>query len=89
MGFDVRCDCWGADEETDLHVLLECPFTEEILVNTGLHVELANGHFTCVLEWVKRIFEEYKGEDIGHFAAVMWFVWNARIKLLFGKIDRN
>ena len=80
LGLQMRGSCavCSYPQETALHVLRDCPATQEGwgLYNKGKEVrelEAFNG-----IEWFGYFVKEWNETDAAHFVAICWAIWNNR-----------
>jgi len=82
------CAVCSYPQETALHVLRDCPATQEGwgLYNKGKEVrelEAFNG-----IEWFGYFVKEWNETDAAHFMAICWAIWNNRNLKVFNDISR-
>ncbi|MBA0753091.1 hypothetical protein Gogos_020938, partial [Gossypium gossypioides] len=87
-GFRQDCPRCGAQKETLIHTLKDCPTARTILSIGGLDNKLLVKEYDCCIDWLEDVMHVLNKKATADFIIVLWNSWNNRNNFIFrGKED--
>ncbi|MBA0878718.1 hypothetical protein Goshw_022500 [Gossypium schwendimanii] len=88
LGFRQDCPRCGAEKETLIHTLKDCPTARTILSIGGLDNKLLVKEYDCCIDWLEDVMHVLNKKATADFIIVLWNSWNNRNNFIFrGKED--
>ncbi|MBA0798704.1 hypothetical protein Gohar_009269 [Gossypium harknessii] len=77
------CQRCGADKETLIHAIKDCPTARETLVCGGLDDKLVRNEFDSCIDWLEATMRLLDKKAIEDFIILIWNSWNNRNNFTF------
>ena len=85
----MQCAICGHYEETNVHALFECPLAEGVWEGTEFSSEIWTSKYRAPVDGFIAVKASLSREELGNFTMVIWELWNARNRFIFGTLDKN
>ncbi|KAJ8445873.1 LOW QUALITY PROTEIN: hypothetical protein Cgig2_000185 [Carnegiea gigantea] len=87
--FSMACSVCSHPEESDVHVILECPLANSIWEGVCFDMDLTATSFRTLLDCIDCARTRLDDDRFGEFLAVMWECCNVRNRFIFKNPDKN
>ncbi|KAA3477110.1 reverse transcriptase [Gossypium australe] len=88
-GVDKSCQRCGAEAETLLHTLKDCPISREVLFLGGWSESMLSKKYDHCIEWLDDMMRVLDKKAMADLMVLIWNCWNNRNNFIFrGKEER-
>ena len=85
----MTCSICNHPEEIDVHALLKCPMVVLILEGSKVDNSVWITQFWPMEDCFVHAMKLVDNDQLGIFTAILWEVWNARNRFLFGHPNKS
>ncbi|MFQ6666985.1 hypothetical protein Gotur_033159, partial [Gossypium turneri] len=83
QGFDKGCPRCGAETETLLHALKDCPTSRAVLSIGGWSRNFISKNYDRCIDWLEELMRVFDKRAMADLMTILWNCWNNRNNYIF------
>ncbi|MBA0670440.1 hypothetical protein Goklo_029296 [Gossypium klotzschianum] len=83
QGFDNGCPRYGAETETMLHALKDCPTSKAVLSTRGWSKSFIFKNYDHCIDWLEDLMRVLDKRAMADLMTTLWNCWNNRNNFIF------